>query len=91
MQPTQKILTLLDEYDAAWNELYGSNDVVAGKVQSKENFRPLFLRVADLSFKLIELYQQHKGTHAIPVTARKDNRLDTDAIRTELTKILTDA
>ena len=45
------------------------------------------MRVADISFKIIEAYQNIMGTHAIPTTTRIDNRLDTKAIRAELASL----
>lgn len=88
---TKTLLALLDEYDAAWGQLNSGSDSASQPNQAKSDFRPLFMRVADISFKIIEAYQQQMGTHAIPVTSRKDNRLDTDAIRTEVAKRLADA
>ena len=75
---TKELLILLDEYDAAWGSLQGR------AANNDSDFRPLFMRAADISFKIIEAYQKLMGNHMIPTTDRKDNRLDTEAIRSEL-------
>ncbi len=82
------LLILLDEYDNAWKDLQERNVSSLSPSElsryNNEGFRPLFLRAADISFKIIENYQLVMGTHMIPTTTRKDNKLDTEAIRSEL-------
>ena len=85
---SKELLILLDEYDAAWQNLQERNISELTSAERNryqgDDFRPLFMRAADISFKIIEAYQKVMGTHTIPTTTRKDNRLDTEAIRSEL-------
>ncbi len=88
---TKDLLTVLDEYDIAWKKLQDRNISALTNNECERNkgedIRSLFMRAAEISFKIIEAYQQLMGTHAIPTTNRRDNRLDTEAIRSELTAL----
>ncbi len=89
------LYSLLDKYDEAWEAM--RQERISGlsaqhiKQENSSNFRPLFMRIADLSFQIIEGYQEHKGTHIVPIVDGLENRLDTDAIRTQLATKYADA
>lgn len=83
------LFALLDEYDAVWTAMHEEKKLSSLSnaeltKASSQSFRPLFMQIAEISFKIIEGYQQLLGTHAVPVLNRIDNRLDTAKIREQL-------